>query len=173
MVRKRWFLRSVVFALLVEMLALVLLTSLPVSVALADEPPTAVPTLPPLSPSTSPPGAVPMAQDLSDVDFPFKGTKPSVANLTSNLDALASVWLQNPAQAYEVGRTYGLEISGNMVAVTVTAANAQIAEAIKASARGLGGQITAEYDRWFAAQLPVTALGDVASLPGISLVESI
>ncbi|MCL4250730.1 MAG: S8 family serine peptidase [Anaerolineae bacterium] len=171
MLRKRWFLHSIVLALLVEMLALVLLTSLPASVALADEPPTAVPTLPPLSPSTPLRGAVPGAQDVSGVDLRSMGIKPAAANLSSNLDELARVWLQDHAQAYEVGQTYGLEITGNRVAVTVITVNAQIAEAIKASARGLGGEITAEYDRWFDAQLPITALVDVASLPGVSLVQ--
>ncbi|MCC6617005.1 MAG: S8 family serine peptidase [Anaerolineae bacterium] len=93
--------------------------------------------------------------------------------MTSTLAALASVWNENRTQVLEFAQSYGLEISGDWVGVTVTVANASVAEAVKASVVAFGGVVVAEYDRWFDAQVPVAALVDIGSLPGVSLVQSL
>ncbi|MCL4248644.1 MAG: S8 family serine peptidase [Anaerolineae bacterium] len=125
---------------------------------------------------TPPPAADPAPEDLGVTDLsglnPRQTTKSS-ASLSSALFALSNTWGQDQAQALELAHTYGLEITENRVAVTVTTENVQVAEAAKASVRSWGGEITAEYDRWFDAQAPITTLEDIAALPGVSLVQPI
>ncbi|MCA9909431.1 MAG: S8 family serine peptidase, partial [Anaerolineae bacterium] len=129
---------------------------------------TPMPTPPPVVANPTP-NAFP--DDLSGVTHPQ--IAKSSANLSSNLYALSSAWRQDQAQALELAQTFALEITGNWVAVTVTTENAQIAEAVKSSVRSWGGEITAEYDRWFDAQALISTLEDIASLPGVSLVQPI
>ncbi|MCC6617006.1 MAG: S8 family serine peptidase [Anaerolineae bacterium] len=130
--------------------------------------PTPVPTVAIIpGPHDAPPGV------LSGVVPPVSGKSQPGVSLSTDLATLAQAWTSNQAQALEVAQTYALELTGNLVAVTVTAENASVAEAAKATVRSLGGVITSEYDRWFDAQVPVTTLVEVASLPGVSLVQPI
>jgi len=99
------------------------------------------------------------------------GRKPTISNMTSDLNRLSNSWGISQNQALTDAIQMGLEISGNQILVTIIASDLPQADAIVNALPGLGAQVTARYQYWIDASIPVGVLAQVAALPGVNEVR--
>ena len=96
-----------------------------------------------------------------------------VAALSSDLYDLFTAWTASPAQGMELADERGLDLSGDRVAVMFIMVDSAAADAAIPAIEAAGGTITARYDRWIDALVPVLALDTLAQLPGVSQLRRI
>lgn len=98
-------------------------------------------------------------------------TKSSVPNLASDLDRLYNTRSRGGSALADTAELYNLQLRDGQVKVMLIMLDTESAEDAVDEIEALGGEVTAQYQRWIDAWVPVDALEAVATLPGISLVQ--
>ena len=112
-----------------------------------------------------------LPQDLIGVGAQLIPGKPGIAKLSTPLSQLYTNWLKSPRVAVEQAAHLGAEVEGNLVKVMLVMLDEASASSARAAIPRLGGKETAYYKLWIDARVPIPALGDLASLPGVGLVR--
>jgi hypothetical protein len=101
------------------------------------------------------------------------GTRPSIPRLSSVLDELRRSYGENAAQALQEGELSGLEIQGDRVQVNLIMLDEASANAAVQTIPSLGGEVTAHYNVWIDAWIPIPQLEPLVYLPGVTLVQPV
>lgn len=133
-------------------------------------PPTPVPALETPAQPAAQPAAITQIDGLP-LDWNGFGRKPSRSNLTSSLDSLGQTWAISQSQALADASLMGLEMSDDRVLVTIIMNDLPQADAAVNALPGLGAEVTSRYEYWIDASVPVSALLQVAALPGVNEVR--
>lgn len=159
--RRKIILRT--FALLTLTLVFVLLAA--ASSAQSDPPATAEP---PSAPALQPSDAFTFNAQGFGV-----GNKPQIATLSSDLDSLLQAFNTSQAAGLAQADALNFEVANGTVAVMFIMHDNASADAAIPVIEASGGIVTARYDRWIDALVPIPALGSLARLPGLSLLRRV
>ncbi len=102
-------------------------------------------------------------------EWPSK--KPLHANLSSALSDLVEQWRRNPRDAAIFAQGNGFTFRNGWVDVQVVMQDLQAAQRARDAISRLGGRVTVQYQRWIEASIPIDMLENLASMPGVSIVE--
>ena len=75
--------------------------------------------------------------------------------------------------AQELAAQSAVRLEGNRVWATVIASDISTVEAVKAALPGLGAEITADFEIWIDAWIPLDKLENVAALPGVNSIQPV
>ena len=117
------------------------------------------------------PASPPISQDLTGVGPQLKLAKLGLTKLSTALSQLYTNWLKSPPMAVEQAARQGVQVDGDLVKVMLIMLDEASASSARAVIPELGGKETAYYKLWVDAWVPISALDEIASLPGVSLVR--
>ena len=99
--------------------------------------------------------------------------KPDIATLSSALDQLRRSYSENAAQAVQESELHGLRVEGNRVQVNFIMLDEASTNAAVQAIPTLGGEVTAHYNVWIDAWVPIVQLEQFAQLPGVALAQPV
>ena len=94
------------------------------------------------------------------------------AGLGTELAELYTQWPTDPQQAAQAAEARGVKVLGDKVAVMLIMQDEAAGESAIESIMALGGDVTAHFETWIDANVPITTLLQLAQIPGVSLVRS-
>lgn len=127
--------------------------------------------------ATEPPAEAPTEEAVGELaGQPLLGLenldkKPGIGNLTSDLDQMVQASQRSTNEALAMASSLGVQTSGERVAVTIIVSDLAQADAVANALPALGAEVTARYEFWVDANVPVGALAAVAALPGVNEVR--
>jgi hypothetical protein len=95
----------------------------------------------------------------------------AVPNMSTELNNLYAGWLSGEYKPDQLPESPSLEYSGDRVKVTLIMLDEGFAHQAEKILPGLGVEVLISYGPWIDAWVPISKLGDLARLPGISLVR--
>jgi subtilisin family serine protease len=97
-------------------------------------------------------------------------SKP-MPNLATPLREIWRAFHQSPIEMMPQAEKYELTIEDGRVLVTLIMLDEDSAEAALAALPTMGGELTAHYEKWIDARVPIAKLVEIANLAGVSLVD--
>jgi subtilisin family serine protease len=129
---------------------------------------------PPAQDGGTPESPVPLdSLSLDTLTVERLSTKPPIPSLSSDLYQLLQTWKADPASGRELADTLELEVQADQVAVMLVMLDSAAVPAAISAIQAAGGLVTAQYDRWIDALVPVLALENLAQLPRLSIIQRI
>jgi hypothetical protein len=128
--------------------------------AMSDSP---LPSRPPWLSGTPSSFALPLMDALR-----LNHSKP-MPNLATPLREIWRAFHQSPIEMMPQAEKYELTIEDGRVLVTLIMLDEDSAEAALAALPTMGGEVTAHYEKWIDARVPIAKLVEIANLSGMSL----
>lgn len=100
-------------------------------------------------------------------------SKPRIATLSSELNQLLETWQTDPAAGEALAETLQLEAQAGRVPVMFITQDSATVQNVIAAIEAAGGAVTARYDRWIDALVPVLSLETLARLPEVAFVQRV
>jgi hypothetical protein len=118
----------------------------------------------------SSPGTAPPPDAVPNTPAPGTAGFEALPNMSSGLSQLYHTW-QSGEPVTETAQRLGIELSGERAFVTLVLLDEAAAQAAIAAIPELGGEVSSSFETMIDAWVPISALEQVAGLPGISLVR--
>lgn len=129
--------------------------------------PTALPVQPPVSPASPAPPRLPAVEPAAGDAF---SQKPTIATLSSVLDQLRHT---DSGQTLDSALTNDLRMESGRVQVNLVTQSTEAAISAGQAIPALGGEVTAQFNVWVDAWVPVAQLEALARLSGVTLVQPV